>query len=210
MVCAVDRHAHVVEQAAGHDHHLGVAGAHGVVRHHHWLDPAPREQAEEPQGDVADDLHVDPGVVGHPQPLGLHLGHVPPGPHLRVGVDAVEQRLEPAVTAARSSHLRARDRLAGRPAEFTGTRGDLLADRLAVRSRHPGPTLLCAVVGSEGPREPRCSDTGLTVPECSCHRCLEAMLRELQPGLLTGEFQVSRVTGQLGDEPGTQEHRGAA
>ena len=32
-----------------------------------------------------------------------------------------------------------------------------------------------------------CPETGLAVPECSCKRCLETMLREFSPDLLTGE-----------------------
>jgi hypothetical protein len=39
----------------------------------------------------------------------------------------------------------------------------------------------------------RCPDTGLAVPECSCKRCLEAMLREFHPHFLTGEIKVTRL-----------------
>ncbi|MFL5871168.1 MAG: hypothetical protein ACJ75R_08800 [Solirubrobacterales bacterium] len=31
------------------------------------------------------------------------------------------------------------------------------------------------------------------MPECSCRRCLEAMLREFHPGLLGGEIKVTRL-----------------
>lgn len=54
--------------------------------------------------------------------------------------------------------------------------------------------------------------TGLWVPECSCHGCLERMLRELAPELLAGEIRISRAAGPAapGDEPGTAEHSSAA
>jgi hypothetical protein len=87
MVGAVDRHADVVQQGAAGHHDLGVAVPHPVVADHRRLDTGLDQQAQQPQGDVEDDLHVDPGVVRHPQPLRLDLGHVPPGPHLLVGVD---------------------------------------------------------------------------------------------------------------------------
>jgi hypothetical protein len=47
-------------------------------------------------------------------------------------------------------------------------------------------------VAKDGSREPLCPGTGLTVPECSCSGCLEAMLRELHPELLSAEIRVSR------------------
>ena len=114
MVGAVDRHADVVQQGAAGDDDLGVAVAHPVVADHRRLDPGLDQQAQQPQGDVEDDLHVDPGVVGHPQPLGLDLGHVPPGPHLVVGVDRLEEALELAVSPGRRPDLRLGDRLFGR------------------------------------------------------------------------------------------------
>ena len=61
-------------------------------------------------------------------------------------------------------------------------------------------------MGDEGSVNPRCPDTGLAVPECSCKRCLEAMLDRFSPHLLNGEFRVSRL--QTRDEP--PEHREAA
>ena len=48
---------------------------------------------------------------------------------------------------------------------------------------------------------PRCPETGLTVPECSCEDCLKAMLREFSPELLTGEFKVTRLAR---DDPSEQ------
>ena len=64
-------------------------------------------------------------------------------------------------------------------------------------------------MAKDGAREPRCPGTGLTVPECSCHRCLEAMLRELQPELLAGELRVTRTADApkvppRGERPGGQ------
>ena len=49
-------------------------------------------------------------------------------------------------------------------------------------------------------------ETGLSVPECSCKRCLELMLREFSPDLLGGEIRVTRTHPR--NEPG--EHRKAA
>ena len=74
--------------------------------------PAPVEQAEQAQGDVQHDPDVDPGVVGHAQPVGRDLLRVPPGLELLVGVGGVEQRLELAVAARRDLDLHRLDRLA--------------------------------------------------------------------------------------------------
>ena len=57
--------------------------------------------------------------------------------------------------------------------------------------------------------KPTCSETGLTVPECSCTGCLEAMLREVQPTLLDAEIKVTRLP-QPGPDPRTGERRRAA
>ena len=51
----------------------------------------------------------------------LDLCHVPPGPHLGVGVDPLEQRLEPAVAARRGTHSCRGDRLARRAPELAGS-----------------------------------------------------------------------------------------
>ena len=48
-------------------------------------------------------------------------------------------------------------------------------------------------MSAKGVAKPFCPDTGLTVPECSCTRCLEAMLREMQPTLLEAEIKVTRL-----------------
>ena len=45
------------------------------------------------------------------------------------------------------------------------------------------------------------------MPECSCKRCLELMLREFSPDLIAGEIKVTRGPGER-LEPG--EHREAA
>ena len=111
VVGAVDRHPDVVQEGAAGDDHLGVAVAHPVVGDHRRLDPRFDQQAQQAQGDVEDDLHVDPAVVRHAEPLGVDLGHVPPGAHLVVGVDRVEEALEPPVAARRRAHVRLGDRL---------------------------------------------------------------------------------------------------
>ena len=120
MVGAVDRHADVVQEGAAGHHHLGVAVTHPVVGDHRRLHPGFHQQAQKAEGDVEDDLHVDPAVIRHAEPLGVDLGHVPPAAHLVVGVDRVDEALEAAVAAGRRADVRLGDRLArrlaGRPA----------------------------------------------------------------------------------------------
>ena len=60
--------------------------------------------------------------------------------------------------------------------------------------------------GNAGGRS--CPETGLAVPECSCKRCLETMLREFSPDLLTGEIRVTRTLPRRRPSPG--ERREAA
>jgi hypothetical protein len=47
-------------------------------------------------------------------------------------------------------------------------------------------------VATHGAGQRRCPETGLAVPECSCRRCLELMLREFSPDLFAGEIKVTR------------------
>jgi hypothetical protein len=54
-------------------------------------------------------------------------------------------------------------------------------------------------VATAGAGKPRCPDTGLAVPECSCKRCLEAMLREFRPAVLAEEIRITRMPGR--EEP---------
>ncbi|MQA74798.1 MAG: hypothetical protein GEU88_10740 [Solirubrobacterales bacterium] len=46
---------------------------------------------------------------------------------------------------------------------------------------------------AQGDGKPKCAETGLTVPECSCQRCLEAMLREFRPTLLADEITITKA-----------------
>jgi hypothetical protein len=64
-------------------------------------------------------------------------------------------------------------------------------------------------MASKGVVKPICPDTGLTVPECSCTRCLEAMLREVQPTLLEAEIKVTRLRPP-GSDPRPDDRRKAA
>ena len=91
VVGAVDRHAGVVEQARGRDHHLGVADVHPVLGDHRRLHAAAVQQPEQPQRDVDHDLDVHPGVVRHVAPVRVDLLHVPPGVEAPVGVRGLEQ-----------------------------------------------------------------------------------------------------------------------
>ena len=94
VVGAVDRHADVVQEGAAGDDHLGIARRASRGRRRSRLDPGLDQQAQQPQGDVEDDLRVDPRVVRHPEPFGMDLGHVPPGPHLLVPVDRAQEALQ--------------------------------------------------------------------------------------------------------------------
>jgi hypothetical protein len=54
----------------------------------------------------------------------------------------------------------------------------------------------------------KCPETGLAVPECSCKRCLEVMLRRFSPDVFAGEIRVTRQRPVSREEPGG--HREAA
>ena len=54
-------------------------------------------------------------------------------------------------------------------------------------------------MGDEAVASPRCPETQLAVPECSCKRCLEAMLYRFSPELLAGEMKVTRLSAR--EEP---------
>ena len=151
VIGAVDRHADVVEQRSRRDDDLRVALAHRVVADHRRPHAALDEQAQQPQRDVEDDLDVDPGVIGHLQALGLHLGHVPPSAHLGVVVEPVEQRLEPAVAASRRRDLGPRGRLGGLAAEFAGARRGLAGNRIFAVAVGPGSHPLATLLWPSWP-----------------------------------------------------------
>ena len=48
-------------------------------------------------------------------------------------------------------------------------------------------------VARPGAGKPSCPETGLSVPECSCRSCLEAMLRQFRPTLLADQIKVTRT-----------------
>jgi hypothetical protein len=83
-----------------------------MVGDHRRLDSALGEQPEQPQRDIEHDLDVHPRVVGHPEPVGEHLLHVPQALDVVVAVGGIEQRLQLAVAAARRVNGRALDRVA--------------------------------------------------------------------------------------------------
>ena len=142
VVVAVDRHADAVEQAAGGDHDLGVALAHPVVGDHARRDAAAEQQACQPQPDVEHDLDVHPAVVAHPEPAGgVDRRHVPPRLDLIVGVDGLEQPLEPAVAARRRPHPDLGERLARRDRRL----GDAGPRRPSARSSASGASSLRTV-----------------------------------------------------------------
>jgi len=62
-------------------------------------------------------------------------------------------------------------------------------------------------VAIERAGERRCPETGLAVPECSCKRCLETMLRALSPDLIAGEIKVTRNLPRA--EPGKRRREAA-
>lgn len=68
------------------------------------------------------------------------------------------------------------------------------------------PTLGFVEVREVGGR--RCPETGLAVPECSCRRCLEVMLREFSPDLISGEIRVARGGPRPPSQPGERREAG--
>ena len=97
----MDRHPGVVEETTGRNHHLGVLRTHPVVGHDRKLEALAVQDAKQAQGDVDHDLDVDPRMVRHPEPIGVHLDGVPQGLELRIAVGGFQQGLEPAIAARR-------------------------------------------------------------------------------------------------------------
>ena len=139
-------------------------------------------------------------MVGHLEPLRGELVHVPPGAHLVVGVDGLEQRLEPAVAARRHPDPRLGDRLAQRLtrrllgcrrrllARVLGVGRNFLVDHalefrglrrvfLGVRFPAAGQLKVASVVPMRESLMAKCPNTRLTIPECSCSRCVEEQIR---------------------------------
>ena len=129
---------------------------HPVVGDHRRLDPGLDQEAQQAQGDVEHDLHVDPGVVRHAEPLGVHLGHVPPGPHLLVAVDGAEEGLELAVAPGRGADLGLGDRF------FRAACAAVPSDLVSGPPRSPD-TL------SFAPQSPRTRMTGNHRDDCGAH-----------------------------------------
>jgi hypothetical protein len=46
----------------------------------------------------------------------------------------------------------------------------------------------------------KCPDTGITIPECSCPRCVEAQLMQVMPSLLRKDRK--RPDERSGNDPG--------
>ena len=101
VVDTVDRHPEVVQQAAARDHHLGVLVRERVVGLQRRFQPLPVQQPEQVQGAIEDDLQVHPRVVGHLEPLGVDLGHVPAGLQGLAGVHGRQEPAEPRVALGR-------------------------------------------------------------------------------------------------------------
>ena len=154
------------KQRAGGDHDLGVALGEPVVGDDARLDAAAEQQPREAQRDVRDDLDVDPRVVGHPQPLGVdRRRRATSALTCVVGVDGVEQRLEPAVAARRQRGCARR-------------RSGLARRRIAVapRSRRAQPSRASTLGRARGVAEhqlalhaARLGPVGLA-PRPACHR----------------------------------------
>ena len=60
---------------------------------------------------------------------------------------------------------------------------------------------MTAPVSSDRVGAVSCPDTGIAVPECSCRRCLEEMLRRFQPELLEGEIKITRLIPRNPEDP---------
>src|SRR4051812_6241351 len=97
VVGAVDRHPGVVEERRRGDDDLGVALLEAVVGDGDRDDAAAEQQPRDAQGDVRDDLDVDPRVVGHLQAVGVEARDVPPRLELLVLVDRVDEPRQPAI-----------------------------------------------------------------------------------------------------------------
>ena len=145
VALAVHRHPDAVGERGEDDDHLRVLALHPVVAHERRLDAVLRQLPEELQGDVGDDLDVDPGVVVDLQPDDrVDVRDVPPALELLVGVRALENAPELAVAAIRQADPHVLDRLGGRePRLAYGVRGGRLLDpRLDLRvERHASPAI---------------------------------------------------------------------
>ena len=119
VVLAMDRHPDAVQQAGGRDHDLGVALAHPVIGDDARDHAAAKQQSCEAQGDVDDDLDVDPAVIRHAEPPGgVDRRDVPPRLELLVGVRGLEQPLEAPVASRRGPHADLGERLPRRDRRF--------------------------------------------------------------------------------------------
>ena len=145
----------------------------------------------------------------------LHLGHVPPGAHLGVGVEPLEQRLEPAVAAGRAR--RSAPPLSPRRASARARRGRLPrrlppASRPPLPSRHPrtpaeSPGLAdadaffrltaglgCGVVRVGEGGEARAVPTpALQCLSAAAGAVSRRCWREFSPELLAGEIRITRT-----------------
>ena len=86
VAAPVHRHPDAMGEGGEDDDDLGIVVRQPVVADDGRLDVVLRQLPQELERDVRDDLDVHPRVVGHPEPLGLDLGHVPPGADLGIGV----------------------------------------------------------------------------------------------------------------------------
>ena len=130
--------------------------------------------------------------------------------HLRVGVDAVEQGVEPAVAARRRPDRGPGDRLGMACGRARPGPRPALETRSARRSRpsaypRPSPRFFRPRRGLTWPRSgwrcgerrtPSALDTGLMLPECSCAHCVRDQVQRFRPELLeadpVGEIRVTR------------------
>ena len=115
MALAVHRHPDAVRERSEDDDHLRVLALHPVVAYQRRLDAVLRQLAEELQGDVRDDLDVNPRmVVDRQADNGVDVRDVPPALELLVGIRALEDAPELAVAAVRQPDPHVLDRFGGR------------------------------------------------------------------------------------------------
>ena len=104
-----------------HDDHLRVRLLHVVVADHGRRDVVLCELPQQLQGDVRDDLDVNPRMVVDLEALDrIDVRHVPPRLELRIVVDASDELAEPAVRAPRKPDPHLRDRSRGSEARLAG------------------------------------------------------------------------------------------
>ena len=187
----MDRHPDAMQQAAGRDHHLGSRSLSPSSAT--TLGVTPRRNSS--RASRGDDLDMDPRVIRHAQaPGGIDRGDEPPRLHLVVGVNGVQQLLEPAIAAGGGADAdirrapRAGRRLAGvRPGELR------LPHRPASRS-----TPLADAAAPDLQGAPKCGRGRLQPAAAAAPASASSMKRPLAHQQLERALEGATVKGRGG------------